>query len=64
MGFENIRNVYGVPAKKNGRIEYKSRPGTIVGTTGAYLRIRLDGESEIKTYHPTWEIEYYDDNDA
>ena len=56
--FENIRKVYNVPAKIGTRIEYRSKPGVIVGTTGAYLRIRLDGETEIKTYHPTWEIEY------
>ena len=31
MGFENIQKVYGVPVKKNGRIEYKSKLGTIVG---------------------------------
>jgi len=58
MGFEDISKVYRVPAKMNGRIKYKSKPGTIVGNTGAYLRIRLDGEMDIKTYHPTWEIEY------
>lgn len=57
--FEYIRNTYNVPAKKGGRIEYKSRPGTIDGANGAYLKIQLDGERDIGRYHPTWEMEYY-----
>ena len=31
MSIEYIRKTYNVPAKIGGRIEYKSRPGTIVG---------------------------------
>jgi hypothetical protein len=53
-----IRTTYGVPAKIDGRVEYRWRPGSIVGAKGEYLRIRLDGESEIKLYHPTWKIKY------
>lgn len=56
-----IRERYNVPAKIDGRVEYKARPGTIVGAKNGYLKIRLDGETEIKSYHPTWEIEYYQD---
>ncbi len=56
---EYISKTYNVPAKKGGRIEYKSRAGTIVGAKGPHLRIRLDGETEINSYHPTWEMEYY-----
>lgn len=56
-----IRNRYNVPAKIGGKVEYKSRPGIIVGADNGYLRIRLDGETEIKFYHPTWEIEYCQD---
>lgn len=58
LDLEYIRTTYDVPAKLGGRIEYKSRPGVIVGAKGQYLRILLDGESEIKLYHPTWELEY------
>ena len=56
---EYISKTYNIPAKKGGRIEYKSRPGTIVGAKGPHLRIRLDGETKINSYHPTWEMEYY-----
>jgi len=55
---EYIRKYYGVPAKRGGRIKFKGKPGTIVGSDRSYLRIRFDGEKAIYTYHPTWEIEY------
>jgi len=61
MSIEYIRKTYNVPAKIGGRIEYKSRPGTIVGACSGYLKIILDGETEINSYHPTWEMEYYQD---
>lgn len=53
-----IRNYYKVPAKRGGKITYKGKAGTIVGAKGAHLRIRLEGENRIGSYHPTWEIEY------
>jgi len=58
LDLDYIRITYGVTAKMDCRIDYKAKPGTIVGAKCAHLRIRLDGESEIKFYHPTWEIEY------
>jgi len=58
LDLDYVRTTYEVPAKLNGRIEYKSKPGTIVGAKGGYLRIRLDGENETKLYHPTWEMKY------
>jgi len=58
LDLDYIRVTYGVPAKMDGRIEYRWRPGVIVGAKGAHLRIRLDGESEIKLYHPTLKIKY------
>ena len=48
-----IRTTYNVPAKVGGKVEFRGKPGTIVGTIRAYLRIRLDGETEVKSYHPT-----------
>lgn len=59
LELKHIRERYNVPAKIDGRIEYKSRPGIIVGAKNGHLKIRLDGEIKIKSYHPTWEIEYY-----
>jgi hypothetical protein len=57
-----IRRHYGVPAKRGARIEYAAfeqpKPGTIVGSKGAHLRIRLDGQKRIRTYHPTFLIKY------
>jgi hypothetical protein len=55
---EYIRTYYGVNAKRGGRIVYKNKSGTIVGSKGPYLRIRLDGEKKIGNYHPTYEITY------
>ena len=61
MSIAYIREHYGVPAKVGRRVRYTwrgERYGTIVGTSGQYLRIRLDGEKRSGLYHPTWEVEY------
>jgi hypothetical protein len=60
-----IREYYGVPAWRGTRITYRGgqvpQEGTIVGFSqeNAHLRIRLDGEREIRSYHPTWMIDYH-----
>lgn len=54
-----IRKFYGVPAKRGARVCYgASGYGIIVGSQGAYLRIRMDGETQIKSYHPTYLLTY------
>jgi len=56
-----IRRHYGVPAALKGRVLYTwgaNRLGTIVGTSGASLMIRLDGERHPAPYHPTRELRY------
>jgi hypothetical protein len=56
-----IRRYYGVPAVIPGRVRYTwrgERFGTIVGTSGAYLMILLDGDRRPSAFHPTWELEY------
>ena len=53
-----IKTRYSVPAKEGGRVKFQGKEGTIVGAREAYLRIQLDGETHIGTYHPTWEMEY------
>lgn len=62
MSMEYIRNAYRVPAKRGARVQYtgEKRPtlGTITGSEGARLRIRMDGEKHTGIYHPTWEIRY------
>ena len=60
MSMDYIRTTYGVPAKRGGRIEhtYNGRFGTITGSRGARLRIKLDGDNHSGSYHPTWELRY------
>ena len=65
MSMQSIRDRYGVPAKRGGRIRYTANgaphDGTIVASRGDHLRIRLDGLKWIGNYHPTWEIEYLEE---
>ena len=56
---EYIRRVYEVPAYAGFKIRYKDQPGVIVGANGCYLLIKLDGETEARRYHPTWEMRYF-----
>lgn len=59
-----IRRMYGVPAKRDMRVEYMSgrdyelMDGTIVGSSGARLRIRLDGNRHTTLHHPTYNLVY------
>lgn len=62
MSIAWIRKSYGVPAYRGGRVEYtgeeRSELGTITGTCGGHLRIRLDGVRHSMPFHPTWELRY------
>jgi len=62
MSMDYIRNYYGVPAQRGGRVRYTGgrhpQLGTITGSEGQYLTIQLDGQRHSMPYHPTWEIEY------
>lgn len=66
MSMEYIREAYKVPAKRGGRVEYThpepARMGTITGTKGARLRIKLDGDNHAGNYHPTWKLTYLTPN--
>ena len=55
-----IRETYGVPAEIGRRVKYGATLGTIVGTDGVYLRIKLDGWNDVGNFHPTWNIDYLD----
>jgi hypothetical protein len=63
-----IRDTYGVPAKRGGRVEYTgTNPpahGTIVGTGYGHLRVRLDGQAVARLFHPTWRLRYLPRTDA
>lgn len=62
--FAAIRECYGVPAEKGGRVRYSgavdkiAKDGTIVAARGLHLVVRLDGDAFDKTLNPVWEIEY------
>lgn len=62
MSLSYIRKVYGVPAKRGGRVRYTGgihpSEGRILGADGPHLRIRMDGSLTVLKYHPTWKIEY------
>lgn len=63
MSLEYIRTYYRVPARRGGRVEYtgdkgQDRRGTITGSRGAHLLIRLDDDKRTYVFHPTWEIRY------
>ncbi len=55
---------YSVPAEIGGRVEYsgnaKREMGTITGTQGPHLLIRMDGSDHARPYHPTWKLRYLD----
>ena len=63
MSMAYIRRAYGVPAKRGGRVAFNPHGqvrsiGVIVGSRGARLRVRWDGDGTTHTLHPTWRIEY------
>lgn len=64
MSLQNIRDKYGVPARRGGRIEYTGNgttiEGTITGSIGENIRVRLDGDKGSLSFHPTWKIRYLD----
>jgi hypothetical protein len=53
-----IRQYYGVPAKRGGRILFEGQPGVITSARGAGLRVRMDGEKRSIPIHPVWEVVY------
>lgn len=65
MSIAWVRRHYRVPAKRGGRVEYsgdgKPELGTITGTCGGHLRVRLDGIKHSMPFHPTWQIRYLDE---
>ena len=64
MSMEYIRRVYGVPAKRGGKVRITSMQdstikldGIIVASKGPYIRVRIN-DGKPMSYHPTWNIEY------
>lgn len=61
MSMAYIRTFYGVPAKRGARVAFthaeRAVQGTIIGSRGAYLRVRWD-TGRTATMHPTWALRY------
>lgn len=58
-----IRDLYGVAARRGGRVWFDSglglREARILSARGGYLYLRFLGESRRRgPFHPTWKIEY------
>ena len=68
QAMQYIRDTYRVPAKVGTRVRYTGRRepicGTITSATNAHIRVRLDGETGSGHYHPTWRIEYLQNEGA
>ena len=62
MSMDYIRRRFGGPARRGGRIAWgtaeKAARGTIVGTRGLLLRVRMDGSGMTHSLHPTWMLVY------
>lgn len=56
--YQYFRDHYGVPAHTGCRVTLDGKPGTVVGVSGPYLRLRLDGQIRRVLAHPTWMMEY------
>lgn len=63
---ERIRTAYRVPVRHGLRVRFEGRPCTIVGAdqTTLRLRVRFDGQATASTIHPTWRVEYPDQEDG
>jgi hypothetical protein len=66
MSMEYIRRTYRVPAKRGVQVEYiasdgERMVGTIVGSKGAYIRVRFgkgNKRKDILSFHPTYNLQY------
>jgi hypothetical protein len=59
MSMEHIRKHYGVPAKRGGKVRFTpdgnrhlAHEGVIVGSRGAYLKIRMGDEKTCRYLSP------------
>lgn len=55
MSFEYIRNYYGVPAKRGGRVAWDTSKGTREGTitsATSYVHVRFDDAKHPVPLHP------------
>ncbi|MDX3298683.1 hypothetical protein PV569_34025 [Streptomyces scabiei] len=55
---EHIRNYYGLAVHVGMDVKHNGRPGRIVGFSGQYIEVQLDGDDHPTTCHATSEMEY------
>jgi hypothetical protein len=55
---EHIRNYYGLNLRVGMKAKHAGRPGRIVGFSGQYVEMQLDGDDHTTTCHATSEMEY------
>jgi hypothetical protein len=60
MVLEWHRKNYNVPAKKGMHVMIGKKRGIITGASGPHIKVKIEGESISKPYHPT-DITYYED---
>lgn len=58
MSLEYIREHYKVPAKLDMTVIAQGQRGTIVGSKGSYLEIKMEGKKNSLLFHPTDGIKY------
>lgn len=51
-GYDYIKVYYGFPARRGVVVEYEGKRGVVTGISGPHLRVKLDGETISKPYHP------------
>lgn len=63
MSMQEIRDSYGVPAKRGAHIEFTDTnghnwQGVIRSARYGRIRVKFDGLKEVSILHPTWNIRY------
>ncbi|MFE5037150.1 hypothetical protein [Streptomyces sp. NPDC056683] len=55
---EHIRNYYGLALRVGLDVKHEGRPGVIVGFSGQYVEVQIEGDDHTTTCHATAEMEY------
>lgn len=62
MTMKYVRDRYGVPVRRGGRVIYTGEKhplfGTIRSASGGRVNIELDHIRGAMPFHPTWELQY------
>ena len=57
MTLQYVRDYYGVPAKRGGRVRFEGQHEATILSATHHLHVRFDDGCE-GWLHPTWEVEY------